>query len=310
MQILTKSRHQPILLAGFFMGSLILTSCSPPNGSVGAPASLPQQASNTTTLEKSDKASAGGENQQQTPRSRPQLIKKAALTLEVNSVAESIKAVTKIVGKRQGDVIGLDESQPTAEDGENDGRHTANIVMRVPQEVLEPTIEDLIKLGTVTNRNITAEDVGDQIVDIQARLSNLRRTEANLQKLMDRSGSVKDVLSVAQELSNVRESIERIDAQLKSLQNQVSYSTITLNLEAAVAGASPQKNLGSQFQETWNKSTSSVGGFTVGLLKIIIWLLVYSPYLLILVVGSYGLYRWQRSRNLALAQKAESKKAD
>ena len=307
MEGLIKYRRKPILFLGFLVGGVIFSSCAAaPSSFSGDSAPMPAAQNEAASLDKVKSDAAVGDSQEQAPRSRPQLIKKAALSVEVNSVGDSIKAVTKIVERRQGDVIGLDESQPTAEDG----RHRANIVMRVPQNVLELTIEDLIKLGTVTNRNITAEDVGNQIVDIQARLSNLRKTEASLQKIMERAGSVKDVLSVAQELSNVRESIERIDAQLKSLQNQVSYSTITLNLQAAVAGASPQKNLGSQFQETWNKSTSSVGGFTVGLLKIIIWLLVYSPYLLILVVGGYGLYRWQRSKNLGLAKQGESRKME
>jgi peptidoglycan hydrolase CwlO-like protein len=94
-------------------------------------------------------------------------------------------------------------------------------------------------LGTVENRNITAADVGDRLVDFQARLTNLQKTEANLQKIMARAGSVRDVLSFAQELSNVRETIEQIDAQLKTLQNQVAYSTITLNLEAAVSSTIP-----------------------------------------------------------------------
>ncbi|HLO89395.1 MAG TPA: DUF4349 domain-containing protein [Nostocaceae cyanobacterium] len=305
MQTLTKSRRKPVLLISFLLGGVIFTSCAAAPSSTGN--SAPAQLNEVQPASEAPRGDVSTENSpQQTPRSRPQLIKKAALSVEVNSVDESIKSVAKIVEKQQGDVISLNESQPT----EGYARHTANIVMRVPQNVLDPTIEELIKLGTVTNRNISAEDVGNQIVDIQARLSNLRKTEANLQKIMDRAGSVKDVLSVAQELSNVRESIERIDAQLKSLQNQVSYSTITLNLQAAVVSSSPQKNLGSQFQETWNKSTSSVSGFTVGLLKLVIWLLVYSPYLLILVVGSYGLNRWQRSKNLRLPKQAESTKAD
>jgi hypothetical protein len=88
--------------------------------------------------------------------------------------------------------------------------------------------------------------------------------------------------------------IEQIDAQLKNLQNQVAYSTITLNLEAAVSGASPQSGIGSQVQETWNNSTNSFGGFTVSLLKLGIWLMVYSPYLLLVAAGVYGWNRWRR----------------
>lgn len=213
------------------------------------------------------------------------------MTVVVDSVDKSLEIVSQLINKQQGDLIGLEEQQPKVEYT----RHTATIQMRVPQNLLEPTLDELAKLGNVENRTITAEDVGNQIVDIQARLSNLRKTESNLQKIMDKAGSVRDVLSVAKELNNVRESIERIDAQLKNLQNQVAYSTITLNLAAAVSAKATQPAFGLQVQEAWNNSTHSLGEFTVGLLKLGIWLLVYSPYLLVLVAAGYGLTRWRRN---------------
>nr|MDZ8060194.1 DUF4349 domain-containing protein [Nostoc sp. EkiNYC01] len=220
----------------------------------------------------------------------------------MNSVDRTVDAVLQIINKQQGDLIGLKEQQPKNENS----RHTATIQLRIPENLLEPTLEELAKLGTVESRNITAEDVGDRLVDFQARLTNLQKTEANLQKIMDRAGSVRDVLSVAQELSNVRQTIEQINAQLKSLQNQVAYSTITLNLEAAVSSTSPQPALGLQVQETWNNSTHSLSAFSVGLLKLGIWLIVYSPYLLIFAALIYGFSRWRRTHSPRLTQTPES----
>jgi hypothetical protein len=275
------------LLMSALVGGVIFTSCAsvaPPENQALAPVAAPAPGVADNVGQKTEVAQA--------PRPRPQLIKKAAMTVIVNSVDKSIDTVTQIINRQQGDLIGLNEQQPTAEDS----RHTASIQLRVPQNLLESTLGELAKLGTVENRNITAEDVGSQLVDFQARLTNLRKTEANLQKIMDRAGSVKDILSVAQELSNVRQSIEQIDAQLKNLQNQVAYSTITLKLEAAVSSSSPQRGVSSQVQETWNNSTQSLGNFTVGLLKLGIWLMVYSPYLLILAGGAYAYYRWRRNR--------------
>ncbi|BAY27889.1 hypothetical protein NIES2100_77160 [Calothrix sp. NIES-2100] len=277
-----------LVVSALFLG-MIFTSC----------ASVPQTSNQAIPKIAADQAatneSAGSVAQKSqaapVPQSRPQLIKKAAMTVIVNSVDQSIDAVAKIINNKQGDLIGLNERQPTKENA----RHTASITLRVPQNQLDSTLNEIAKLGTVENRNITAEDVSNQLVDVQARLSNLRKTEANLQKIMDRSGSVRDVLSVAQELSNVRQSIEQIDAQLKNLQNQVAYSTITLNLEAAVSSSSPQRGLGSQIQETWNNSSHSVGEFTVGLLKLAIWLIVYSPYFVILAAAIYGVNRWRRN---------------
>ncbi|WP_234710947.1 DUF4349 domain-containing protein [Nostoc punctiforme] len=211
--------------------------------------------------------------------------------MTVNSVDRTIDAVSQIINQQQGDLIGLKQQQPKSDNP----RYTATIQLRIPENRLEPTLEELAKLGTVESRNITVEYVGDRLVDFQARLTNLQRTEANFQKIMDRAGSITDVLSVAQQLSNVRETIEQINAQLKSLQNQVAYSTITLNLEAAVSSTSSQPAFGLQVQETWNNSTHSLSAFSVGLLKLGIWLIVYSPYLLILVALVYGFSRWRRN---------------
>jgi archaellum component FlaC len=255
--------------------------------SVSVPPAMPQNAE-VAKLQNNDTA----QNIQTPaiPRQQAQLIKKVAMGIVVESVDKTIAKVTEIINQQQGDLIKLIENQPKNELS----RHTATIQLRVPFQGLETTLNELSKLGSVKSRNITAEDVGTRIVDFQAQLSNLRRTEANLQKIMDKTGSVRDTLSVSRELSNVRDSIERIDAQLKNIQNQVAYSTVTLNVEAAVSSKNPQRGFGLQVQESWNKSTSSVGTFSMKLVKLGIWLIAYSPYLLIIVAGIYVFTRWQR----------------
>lgn len=307
ISITQKLPRQSALFMSALVGGAIFTSCAAAPDNVASKVLPPSVLENQVASQAAISADTTGNvaanpETPSVPRNRPQLIKKAAMTVVVDSVDKSIDAVTKIITKQQGDLISLNERQPT----KSSSRHTASIQLRIPQNLLEATIEELTKLGTVENRNITAEDVSNQLVDFQARLTNLRKTEANLQKIMDKAGSVRDVLSVAQELSNVRQTIEQIDAQLKSLQNQVAYSTITLNLEAAVSSASPQRAVNSQIYETWNNSTQSLASFTVGLLKLGIWLIVYSPYVLILAAGVYGLHRWRRNHPPRLNQSSES----
>ncbi|MCC5614097.1 DUF4349 domain-containing protein [Nostoc sp. CHAB 5836] len=300
----TKLLRTSGLFISALLGGVIFTSCAsshqstnkalPPIAADGGanPASAP--ANERSISQKAEAAPIA--------RSRPQLIKKAAMSLTVNSVVQTIDAVSQIINKQQGDLIGLKQLQP-----KNDNpRYTATIQLQIPENRLESTLEELAKLGTVDSRNITAEDVGDRLVDFQARLTNLQKTEASLQKIMDRAGSVRDVLSVAQELSNVRQTIEQINAQLKNLQNQVAYSTITLNLQAAVSSTSPQPAFGLQVQETWNNSTHSLSAFSVRLLKVGIWLIVYSPYLLIFVALVYSFRRWRLTHSPRLTQTPES----
>ena len=235
----------------------------------------------------------------ETPATRPQLIKKAELSVVVKSIDATTKSVTNIVEKQQGDILGFQNQKPP----DSSIRQTASVEIRVPQERLETTLEALAKLGTVENRALTAEDVTEQLVDSEARLRNLRKSEEMVLKIMERSGSVGDVLKASQELSNIRESIERIDAQLKSLRNQVAYSTISLTLQAAVsAQQTPEPSLGLRVQETWGKATHSVGELTLGLFGLGIWLLAYSPYFLLIAAAVYGFNRFKKQHSVPKIQ--------
>jgi hypothetical protein len=102
---------------------------------------------------------------------------------------------------------------------------------------------------------------------------------------MDRSGSISDVLKVSQELRTIRESIEQIDGQLQSLQTQVAYSTVNLRLEAAIATTPPQPSLGDRLQEAWSQSTHALVNISVNLLGILVWVLVFLPYLIAIGLG-------------------------
>lgn len=262
-------------------------------------ASAPQSAPAAERAGTASKTADVAKKPAQTTANRPQLIKKAEMSVVVKSIDTSTKSVTDIVKKQQGDILGFQNQKPP----DSSIRQTATVDIRVPQEKLETTLDALAKLGTVQNRGLTAEDVTTQLVDSEARLKNLRKSEEMVLKIMERSGSVADVLKAAQELSNIRESIERIDAQLKSLRNQVAYSTINLTLEAAVsAQQEPEPSLGLRVQETWGKATHSVGELTLGLFALGIWMLAYSPYFLVIGAGIYGVNRFKKQHSVPKIQ--------
>ena len=229
--------------------------------------------------------------------SRPQLIKSAEISLQVKSIEESSKAISNLVKQQQGDILELQDFRF----GNSDIAQSVSLKIRIPQERLDLIIEAIAQLGIVKGRSLKAEDVSNQLVDLQARLKNLRQTEVQLQEILKQTGSVGDVLKVTQELSRVREAIEQIDAQLTNLKNQVAYSTVRVNLSSAIATIPPQSDLGTQIQNTWNSSTSSLISVSIGLLKLAIWLLVYCPYWLI----PLAIYLFLRRRRRQLPQSAK-----
>lgn len=218
------------------------------------------------------------------PAATPQLVKQASLTLRVDTVEERLDDLGTITRAQQGDILTLE--------GRGGSRNqNAMVRLRVPQERLDATLEAIAELGQVTQRRISAEDVSAQMVDLEARLRNLRKTEEMLLGIMERSGEVGEVLQVAQEISQVRSSIEQLDAQRQQLGNQVRYSTITVTLSPAIA-ASPIApiTIRDELGQTWQQATLSFRHASVGLMKLLLWLLVYSPYIGIVVLIGLGYY--------------------
>lgn len=113
--------------------------------------------------------------------------------------------------------------------------------LRVPGDRLGDTLGRLRALGQVTQDQQSAQDVSDQLVDLDARLKNARATEQRLTDLLrERTGKLSDVLEVEQELSRVRLEIERLDAEKTNTGRRVAYATIDLSVsEQRKAGLDP-----------------------------------------------------------------------
>ncbi|MEL6940612.1 MAG: DUF4349 domain-containing protein [Cyanobacteria bacterium J06598_1] len=236
----------------------------------------------------SPQAPSADQTTNQNDAERPQLIKRANLVLSVESVEAGFEQVREIVAAQQGDVLSLND--------QGDRQRRIGFTLRVPQARLDATLDALTEIGEVRSRSISTEDVSNQLVDIQARLSNARKSEAALQEIMSRSGEISDVLEVSRELSNVRQSIEQMAAQQKNLTTQVRYSTITLSLQSAIALSPNKPAFATQLASSWEMATQSVGDFTTDLLQLGLWLLAYSPYLAVLLCGAIVARRVRRSR--------------
>jgi hypothetical protein len=108
-------------------------------------------------------------------------------------------------------------------------QRTANWVVLVPADSFDNVLDHISGLGVPESTSVDSEDVSEEFVDLDARIANKRRLEAELLTLLDeRDGQLKDVIAVKQELSSVREEIERMEGRLRFLRDQVALTTITI----------------------------------------------------------------------------------
>ncbi len=111
---------------------------------------------------------------------------------------------------------------------------TATVALRIPADRYDEALDALRPLALkVVQEHSQETDVTSQVVDLSARIANLRASEAALQKLMDRAAKVSEVLDVQRELTSVREQIEQLTAQKQHLEKQAALSTLTVTLETS-----------------------------------------------------------------------------
>lgn len=113
-------------------------------------------------------------------------------------------------------------------------RGDAQVTVKVPRPRFEEAMIRIEKLGDVLHRNIAAEDVTDEYVDLELRLKNARGMRDRLAELLH-GAAVKDAVEIEKELAKVTEVIEQIEGRLKVLRDKVGFSSITVSFQAHAA---------------------------------------------------------------------------
>ena len=157
------------------------------------------------------------------------VIRGGTASMQVDSLDRAI-ALVRGLARRLGGFIGSSTSESAR------GQvPAATLEIRMPADRFEDALDGLRPIGKVESVNVSAQDVGEEYVDVQARMANDHRLEARLIDLVaHRTGKLSDVLAVEQELSRVREEIERYQGRMRYLQSRAAVSTLTVSIHLPV----------------------------------------------------------------------------
>ena len=129
--------------------------------------------------------------------------------------------------------------------GGRDQIRQATMEVKIPAPRYDEAVGSLSTIGKVETVNSQAQDVGEEYVDVTARVTNARRLEERLISLLsNRTGKLDEVLRVERELARVREEIERYEGRLRYLGARVATSTLTITVHepAPIIGNNPGEN--------------------------------------------------------------------
>jgi vacuolar-type H+-ATPase subunit I/STV1 len=117
---------------------------------------------------------------------------------------------------------------------QEDNHPRGSLTVRVPAERLDEALTKFKALAVdVEAERRDSQDVTEEYVDLTARLDNEKRTERELQELLEtrsKSGKTADILEVHRELSSVRSQIEQIQGRMTYLDNLSAMATVEISL--------------------------------------------------------------------------------
>ncbi|MBV8828586.1 MAG: DUF4349 domain-containing protein, partial [Acidobacteriaceae bacterium] len=152
----------------------------------------------------------------------------------------------------------------------------------------------------VRNESQRGEDVTRQVVDVDARLNNLRTTEGRLIEILGtRTGKLADVLQLEEQIDRTRGEIETAEAEQKSLARRIAFATVHLEVDELFK-ASLRVDHAPVFTRLRNAVVEGIEILGSGVLSVLLWLLAAGPSLLVLAAVLFWPARvvWKRTRSL------------
>lgn len=203
------------------------------------------------------------------------IIKQASLRFETNDLEETYKQIQTAVKQSQGKVQSDSE-------GKDYGTLYRNITIRVPSQNFDNFINTISKgISYFERKEITAEDVTEQYIDLTTRLKNKRKLEERYLQILQKATKISEILEIEKQISIIREEIEAKEGQLKYLESRVSESTVTIeffkNLPEQEA---VQLSYGSKVWTAIKSGFFSLSSFFISIISI--W-----PFIIIIVVLAY-----------------------
>lgn len=149
----------------------------------------------------------------------------------------------------------------------HDQLRSATLEIKLPASRFDELVNrGLPSIGKVETVNQRADDVGEEFVDVTARVENKKREEQRLvQLLATRTGKLSDVVLIEEKLAEVREAIERMEGRMRYLRTRSAISTFNVTVHEAIPVVG-QKGTTSVLAEAFVQAWRNFIGFLASLI--------------------------------------------
>lgn len=253
-------------------------------------------------------ADEGGVQTPEVQNTERKLIRNVSLNVET----ETFEDLMQTVEEKTESLGGYVESSNTYNGSHYYGNSTrnANLTLRIPAEHLDEFLSAVAENSNVISRDENVTDVTLQYVDMKSHKEALLTEQERLLELLEQAESVEDIITIESRLSDVRYQIESMESQLRTMDNQVSYSTVYLYIDE-VAKLTPVKEqttlekIKTGFAESLYNVGSGIKNFVIGLIIRIPYLVIWAVVIFLIVLTVKRLIKSGKKRKVKKQEKQQ-----
>ena len=238
---------------------------------------------------------------------------KLITTVEINAETEDLDALMPQLSDHIAQLGGYVEFQNTYYGSAYSSyRHrSANMTIRIPADKLSDFLLPVEGASNVISKQQSQDNVTLQYVDTESRMAALQAERDRLMELMEQAGDLSDLLKIEERLTDVLYDLESTTAQLRSLDNQVSYATVELYINQVKVYTEVEEQ--TVWQRIGSGFTKNLKNMGEDLVDFFVWAVTYSPQLIlwagIITAAIFVLRRSFRKRKVKKAPKQEDNQA-
>ncbi|EEI90834.1 hypothetical protein HMPREF0765_3381 [Sphingobacterium spiritivorum ATCC 33300] len=212
------------------------------------------------------------------------IIKTGSVSVESRDVAKSKKDLDALVSKHKGFY-----EEETLSKGNSIASYNLNI--RIPVQGYDSFIAELEGgKDNITSKSIQSQDMTGQYYDLDSRLKSKKAYLQRYTELLSKARNVKEILEIEEQIRVIQEEIDATAASLKSLNEQVAYSTLSVYLYQEQSNISiGADSFGTKLVDAVRFGWTALETFFIILIRI--W-----PFLLIGVLGFVFIRKYKKRR--------------
>ena len=185
-----------------------------------------KNAANDAYLEQSDDETAtpATEYSEDIPEPEAKVIKTGDIKIEVEDYTTALKKIKATIAKYHGTIM-IENESSYSYGIEN------NLTIRVKSNLFDTLLNRITEGQKVVSKDIAAQDVTEEFVDIQTRLKSKKEVRDRYSELLKQARTINEIVTVEEQLRRIQEEIEAKEGRLKYLNSRTKFSTINLTID-------------------------------------------------------------------------------